>query len=435
MKTTNKPHFPEMKPHPDPVDPAQLLDEIYDLIRTFVILTDEQAAAVTLWIAHTYFMDIVEITALLLVNSPEKACGKTQLLLLLERLTYRPLSAANASPSALFRVIEEWRPTILIDEADTFFKDNMELRGMINAGYSRDGAILRSESVGTTFEPRSYSVFSPKAIAGISLEKHLPDATMSRGIPINLRKKLKTETVSRLRYTDKSAFAGYVERLMRFSEDYSIQAKVARPTLPDELSDRAQDIWEILIIIAACAGDEWVTRATAAALKLSGAGEKVVSTGNELLVDIQHIFKDKKLDTISTADLIAALIADDEKSWATYNRGKQISGRQIATRLLGYGICSKSIRRGCEVFRGFELSQFVDAFARYLVDPISSVTTLQTSTGAGLDVTDRESVTVTHPPSVTREAALPLGCNVVTEKKPILGSTEASRTTASHLRI
>ena len=52
-----------------------------------------------------------------------------------------------------------------------------------------------------------------------------------------------------------------------------------------------------------------------------------------------------------------------------------------------------------------------------------------------IDVTDRESVTVTHPPSVTREAALPLGCNVVTDKKPILGSTEASCTTASHLRI
>lgn len=48
---------------------------------------------------------------------------------------------------------------------------------------------------------------------------------------------------------------------MRFSEDYSIQAKVARPTLPDELSDRAQDIWEILIIIAACASDEWEKRA------------------------------------------------------------------------------------------------------------------------------------------------------------------------------
>jgi putative DNA primase/helicase len=99
MKTTNKPRFPEIKPHPDPVDPAQLLDEIYDLIRTFVILTDEQAAAVTLWIAHTYFMDIVEITALLLVNSPEKACGKTQLLLLLERLTSVPSGDSNLNAS------------------------------------------------------------------------------------------------------------------------------------------------------------------------------------------------------------------------------------------------------------------------------------------------------------------------------------------------
>lgn len=430
MKNTNKPHFPEMKPHPDPVDPAQLLDEIYDLIRTFVILTDEQAAAVTLWIAHTYFMDIVEITALLLVNSPEKACGKTQLLLLLERLTYRPLSAANASPSALFRVIEEWRPTILIDEADTFFKDNMELRGMINAGYSRDGAILRSESVGATFEPHSYSVFSPKAIAGISLEKHLPDATMSRGIPINLRKKLKTETVSRLRYTEKSAFSGYVERLMRFSEDYSIQAKVARPTLPDELSDRAQDIWEILIIIAACASDEWEKRAKKAAVLLSGGSEKSVSESNELLADIKVIYSIKNIIRISTKNLIAALVEDNEKPWGTYNKGKEISPRELSMLLNVYGIGSKTIRpNSYETMKGFELSQFADAFARYVPTvgdmPSHGNNILKTNGSNGSDVTDTQSN------EVTLKTAPVFDCDGVTDKT----ANEASRTHDTHLRI
>jgi hypothetical protein len=144
----------------------------------------------------------------------------------------------------------------------------------------------------------------------------------------------------------------------------------ARPLLPDALSDRDQDNWDGLLAVASCAGDEWLGRATAAALKLSGAGEKTVSTGNELLADIQHVFESKKLDKVSTADLISALCEDEECAWATYNKGKQINPRQVARQLAAYGIASKTIRRGTyDTPKGFELSQFSDAFMRYLALP------------------------------------------------------------------
>jgi putative DNA primase/helicase len=77
-------------------------------------------------------------------------------------------------------------------------------------------------------------------------------------------------------------------------------------------------------------GLTWVRRATAAALKLSGASDERVSTGNELLADIQDVFDGKEADKIKTADLIAALVDDEENSWATYNRGKPLTPRQLA---------------------------------------------------------------------------------------------------------
>ena len=211
----------------------------------------------------------------------------------------------------------------------------------------------------------------------------------------------------------------------------------ARPLLPERLSDRAQDNWHPLLAIAVCGGAEWVTRATVAALKLSGAGDKTVSTGNELLSDIQHVFESKGVDKISAADLIAALCHDEENAWASYNRGKPITPRQVGRLLRGYeGIASKTIRLGHEVSRGFELSQFADVFARYLPEnPLFAVTALQTSSDAALSVTDGKSVTVTQPPSVTREAPPLLGCNTVTDKTPILGGAEASHSEPSHLRI
>ena len=43
--------------------------------------------------------------------------------------------------SAFFRVIQETRPTLLIDEADTFLQGNDELRGILNSGYKQQGSI------------------------------------------------------------------------------------------------------------------------------------------------------------------------------------------------------------------------------------------------------------------------------------------------------
>src|ERR1019366_5589449 len=122
--------------------------------------------------------------------------------------------------------------------ADTFFRANKELHGMVNAGYQPSGIVMRTESVNGRLEPRAFSVYSAKAIAGINLKKHLPDATMSRGIVFNLRRKLPHESVSRLRHADSSSFAGIAAKLARLAQDYSAQVRQAKPVLPDALSDR-----------------------------------------------------------------------------------------------------------------------------------------------------------------------------------------------------
>jgi len=421
--------FAEVEPHPAAIDPAQLLDEVAGTIRLFIVLDTEQAHAAALWCALTWFIDVVEVAPLAIINAPEKSCGKTQLLTVLARMAYRPLPASNASASALFRAVEKWKPTILIDEADTFFRDNAELHGMVNAGYLRDGFVLRSEAVGDSFEPRMFSVFSAKALAGIALEKHLPDATMSRGIVFNLRRKLSHESVSRLRHADRDLFAVIAEKLARFAVDYSQQVRAARPSMPDVLSDRDQDNWDGLLAVASCAGDAWLARATAAALTLSGAGEKTQSTGNELLSDIQHVFESKRIEKISTVNLIEALCEDEEGAWATYCKGKQINPRQLKKRLEAYGIASKTIRLGAyETAKGFELAQFADSFARYLSAPLNlqsqSNKPIEAYDCTGLGVTSKKTQAAISNSEVTLEAPPLLGCDRVTGKIPILGDAD-----------
>jgi putative DNA primase/helicase len=368
---------------------------------------------------------VFETSPLAIINAPEKACAKTLLQTLLARMSYRQLLASNTSASALFRAVEAWRPTMFFDEADTFFRDNSELQGMVNAGYKRDGFVLRSEAVGDSFEPRAFSVYSAKSIAGIALEKHLPDSTMSRGIVFNLRRKLPHESVIRMRNADAGMFEIIAAKLSRFALDHSQQIRLARPLLPDDLSDRAQDNWEPLLAIAECAGSEWLQRATVAALKISSSAEESVSTGNELLADIQHVFEMKRVNKISTVDLIEALVKDEESSWAAYNRGRPLTPRQLAKQLSGYGIKSKTVRMGhANTPKGFDAAQFSDAFARYLTPqklPQQRNDSPEANAGMEGGVADCQPQEFVSIDAATPEAIPALDCCGVAEKGAISG--------------
>lgn len=362
--------FSVVEPWPEPVEPAALLGAIVALILRFIVMGKEQATAAALWVAFTWFTDEVQIAPLGIINAPEKACGKSQLLTVFGYLVCRPLPAANSSPAFLFRAMSMWKPTLLVDEADTFIRDNDELKGLVNAGHTRANAYVgRTVVVGDGHEPKLFDVWGAKAFAGIALEKHLPDATMSRGIIFNLRRKTSDEKVERLRHADKAIFAELSSKLMRFANDYSSQVRLAQPALPDALTDRSQDNWEPLLAIAGCAGVEWIKRATDAALALSGTSEASTSTGNELLTDIQYIFEKKGVTKVRSVELIAALVNDDELSWATYNRGNPLTPRQLAKLLDVYGVKPKTVRHGNETPKGYDLEQFADAFTRYLSPP------------------------------------------------------------------
>jgi putative DNA primase/helicase len=138
------------------------------------------------------------------------------------------------------------------------------------------------------------------------------------------------------------------------------------------LGDRDQDNWEPLIAIAACAGPLWVDRAVKAALAMSNTAESPVSTGNELLADIQTVFEQKRTFKIKTVELIEALVKDETNAWATYNRGKAITPGQPAKMLSAYGIRSKTVRNGLDTPKGYDADQFTDAFQRYLKAPESA---------------------------------------------------------------
>lgn len=404
--------FADVAPWPAPIDPSDLLTEISDTVRRFIVCQEETAHAVALWVAMTWLMDVIQVAPLAVITAPEKRCGKSQLLFLLAKLVHRPLMASNISPAALFRSIDAWHPTLLVDEADSFMKENEELRGLLNCGHTRDSAYV-VRVVGDDHIPKMFNVWGAKAIAGIG---HLAETLMDRAITLELRRKMPHEKTDRLRYAETGLFDLQAAKLARFAQDYLEVIRLARPALPESLNDRAQDNWEPLLAIADVAGGPWPTLALKAALKLSGTQGPSQSIGTELLSDIQEIFEIKRVDRISSADLIAALCEDPERPWATYNRGKQITPRQVSKRLSEYGISSKTIRIGHETPKGYERDHFQEAFNRYLgLPPENFHHTPQPAPIAEIGVADSISVAETVSLAATIKASPNVGCGGVAD--------------------
>jgi len=182
--------FPEPELWPEPLNGALLLDDIATAIRDHVVMSDVARDTAALWVLHTYLPDRSLVSPRLTIASPEKRCGKTTMLDVLARLALKSLPTANVTAAAIFRVVEAYRPTLLIDEADTFLRDNDELRGIVNSGHRRGGSVLRT--VGDDHEVRAFSTYSACAIALIG---RLPETLHDRSVIVLLKRRLPTEAI------------------------------------------------------------------------------------------------------------------------------------------------------------------------------------------------------------------------------------------------
>ncbi|HEY5913104.1 MAG TPA: DUF3631 domain-containing protein [Verrucomicrobiae bacterium] len=375
----------DVEPWSEPVDGILLLDELRDILSRFVILPRWSPETCALWVLHTYAFHLRDVSAYIGIESPQKRCGKTTLINLLRRLVRRPEVAANISSPAFFRVIEETRPTLLMDEADTLLLGNDELRGILNSGYSKDTAyVVRVNPQPSTTDARPasrlarFSCWCPKLIAGIG---HLPDTLADRCIVIRMHRKTPAEKCDRLRHLVPTPLK---QKCARFVLDHAADIAGARPSTPPGLNDRAADIWEPLLALADIAGGHWPELARNAAVGLTVSAEEN-SPVSALLFDIFVIFATAQADKMFSRDLVLELNSLPDRPWAELRRGKAINELWLAQQLRKYDVRPRSIWIGDAASKGYLFDDFGNAFRRYV--PRSELEAL------------RESLTASPPPS------------------------------------
>jgi putative DNA primase/helicase len=405
----------DLDPWPDSVDGAALLDALITAIARFCVLPPDSIVAIALWVMFAHAHDAAEHSPILALESPEKRCGKTTTLSIVADLVPRPLPAANISPAALFRAVEAHRPTLLIDEGDTFLRgDNHEMRGILNSGSSATFAyVLRCD--GEQNEPRAFRTWCPKLIALIGT---LPDTLQDRSIVVTLRRKLNHERVERYTRGQRTELHQLHAMCARWAADHLDRLHGADPVIPTGLNDRAADCWRPLLAIADEVGGQWGQQARDAAKILSGASasEEAASAGVLLLTHVGEVFATDGVPHITSTALANALNGNEQWPWGEWRHGRPITPRGIARILARYGIRPHKTRSANE----YRSADFGDAWRRYVPPPAAPPNAANSTSSIKSKLSnDFNALTCDRPtfPSSTANANVELGSHGKNSRK------------------
>lgn len=135
----------------------------------YVKMSDElEYLIATCFVLGTYLFPIFTCFGYLIITG-EKGAGKGTCLDILKKTCWNPTSKlVTATESTLFRIIEDQKPTLLIDEYHRAIKNEISGSGIISiveSGYEKGGAVPRSvPNPDGTYKVVQYPVYCPKTI-------------------------------------------------------------------------------------------------------------------------------------------------------------------------------------------------------------------------------------------------------------------------------
>jgi hypothetical protein len=343
-----------------------VIDLVLRVVEWFIWLTPVQRVAVTLWILHTHVYDRFQITPRLGLTSPVRGCGKTELVKLIETLVPKPVKSDSITPAALYHVIDERHPTVLLDEADNIgltLAANGIYRAILNSGHHQGG----NRTVLCRGQLRHFSTHAPLLVAGIG---RFPLPLMHRAIVIEMERYDGSGELKR--FTGRDPVIDYIYGRLRFwTREVQLNTD---PELP-QLRNRQADNWRPLIAIADTFGPEWGRLARDAAITFART-QQDEDAAVLLLHDIRSIFDQRGVDRLSSEELVAALNDLEDSMWCEW-RGPQgdqqphrLSQGGLAQMVGQFGIRPRTIwplHRGpiSKSKKGYLREQFESAWRSY----------------------------------------------------------------------
>ena len=307
-----------VKAWPEPVDGRILFDGLLALVCRFVVASEEDYHLIVLKIFESYLVDCFSCISIFRVRSPEKRCGKSTLIDVLERLILRPLSCVTVTLASMFRLVTKYHCRFLVDEAESFGKDNDELRAFGCAAYERGRTVPRTNP--NTLEVELFETFCWILLASIG---ELHPTIEDRAVTIFLKRKPRDREIEELCDVALTIFSDFKGQLQRWTDDHQEIIKDLHLPRPKSLQDRNWKKWRSLLSIASeidqkCVVDTLRT----AAHKIREGGEQL-SLQIELLGRLRTLFRKENnpafLPTVTV--ILKYLNSDGEAPWADWTTG------------------------------------------------------------------------------------------------------------------
>ena len=357
----------------EPVDSPTLVRNTEKFIRRYLILPPQAVLSLTLWALATHCFDLFDAFPYLTVTSPTPRCGKTRLLEVMELVVKDAMRATNASEAALFRGIEKFHPTLLLDEAEPLSSKGERaeyLRAVVNAGNRRGAYVLRCE--GQPPSPEKFNVFCPKVIVQIGSP---PTTVLDRSIVIPMQRRKPGEQIARfLMRTSGPEGVALQEAASNWCNMHRSDIQRCYEEQPlDTLTDRDAECWQPLFAILGVAHAARLPELKLCAEALTGSKAAVAEDDSlylRLLADVWRLFESSGTDRLSSAVLTHQLLQDETAPWVEFDRGKALTQRGLARILGRFGVSPRAIRLdNGSTPRGYLREQFHEPWARYLTLP------------------------------------------------------------------
>jgi hypothetical protein len=296
----------------------------------------------------TYSPSVFSAVPYLSVSGP-MGSGKSRILELLQQVVFRPLLTSSTSEAAIFRSLDAFGNTALLDEAERLREPEMQgLLANLLAGYKRGGTASRCEATGDgRFLLRHFNVFGPKVFAAIN---ELPATLASRSLAIPMFRSPKNSPKPKLRVDDDAERwqsirdALHTLALERGSEWLDLPS---RQDVVPEMSGRNYELWMPLLTIAAWLEDHGArglldSLRNHALLLIESSREAATPPDDEAL--LRALARAVGTGVPPTASELLATVQAGEpslfRSW---------SARGVAAHLKRYGLKSKK-RNGRHIF-------------------------------------------------------------------------------------
>jgi hypothetical protein len=232
------------------LDEGQLLDDLYkeiqEYINRYVEMDELSLEIVSLYVMLTWQYD--QFTVLPYIRFiGDKDTGKSRATEVIGSICYKPMIISGAVGEApIFRIIDQYKGTLVIDEADLTQADmRSHITKILNTGYKKFASVVRCQP--KTFDLEAFNTFCPKILN--SRELFGDDALESRCLTIRMKPKTRYNIPAVLPNEFKTEAEKMSNKLLFYRLAlYDIAINKGMPPLQVEISRLAEVLYPLMIV-------------------------------------------------------------------------------------------------------------------------------------------------------------------------------------------